>query len=178
MYISIPFKKFNEEKLSFRKKKKKDKDYIKIVYLENNIMINDIYIESPIILCKDKLQCYQSKMKNKFLLKLICPKDFIKKILIIENKIQDYMVNNITSNRDYTSIIDRNNGNIININLFKDIYTGFNIYSDKNENDYYPVDSIDKNKRIKITLAFNYIWINDYNYGLSWRIISMWEPVD
>jgi hypothetical protein len=117
-------------------------------------------------------------MKNKFLLKLICPKDFISKILIIENKIQDYMVNNITSNRDYTSIIDRNNGNIININLFKDIYTGFNIYSDKNENDYYPVDNIDKNKRIKITLAFNYIWINDYNYGLSWRIISMWEPDD
>ena len=64
MYISIPFKKFNEEKLSFKKKKKKEKDYIKIVYLENNIMINDIYIESPAVLCKDKLQCYQSKMKK------------------------------------------------------------------------------------------------------------------
>jgi len=176
MYISIPFKKFNEENLSFRKKKKKEKDYIKIVYLENNIMINDIYIESPVILCKAKLECYNSKIKNKFLLKLICPKEFINKILDIETKIQSYVINNVTSNRDYTSIVDKDNKNIININLFKDIYTGFNIYN--NNKEYYPIDSIERNKRIKITLAFNYIWINDYNYGLSWRIISMWEPED
>lgn len=171
MYILIPYYKFNESNLLFKKKKKKDKEFIKIMYKMDNMFINDIYLESPNILCVNSIKDNNYKIKNKYLLKLICPKDYITKIKTIEKSIIDFININITDDKYYTSIIDKDNDNIINITLYKDMYTGITVYDENNN--IYPLESIYKNKAIRIILAFNYIWLNNYNYGLSWRAICI-----
>ena len=175
MYVIIPYNKFKEDNLTFKKKKKKDKEFIKIIYKFSNLLINDIYIESPVILCLDRIQSKEFKIKNKYMLRLICPRAYIQKLRDIENATVNYIHDNITNNKGHTSIIDKENENIINITLYKDIYTGIAVYND-NDNCLtckYPIEELVKNKSIKLTLAFNYIWINNYNFGLSWRAIAI-----
>jgi len=65
MYLTIPYSNFDSKKLSFKKKKKKDKEYIKIVYKLYNILINDIYINTPLLICKNVRKYFNTKIKNK-----------------------------------------------------------------------------------------------------------------
>ena len=64
MYLSIPYKQFETEKLSFKVKRKKDKEYIKIIYNIDNILINDIYIRTPVLVCKDIYKNNNTKIKK------------------------------------------------------------------------------------------------------------------
>ena len=169
MYLSIPYKNFEIENLSFKKKRKKEKDFIKIVYSLNNVLINDIYIQTPIVKCNNIIKYHNTKIKNKYNVEFKCPTDFIDFLNKVEHNIQHYFENNINNN-NHISII---NNNRININIFKDIYTGFTIYDLKDSESYYDIDKLKENDNVKLLLAFNYIWINNYNYGLSWRIIGI-----
>ena len=174
MYLSIPYKQFEIDNLSFKKKKKKDKDYIKIVYKLYNTLINDIYIITPKVICVNIRKYFNTKIKNKYSIELLCSLSFISFILEVESRIKLYYLQNI--NEDYNkqhehiSIV---NNNTININIFKDIYTGFTIYNLKNNDEKIDIENIEKNSVVKLLIAFNYIWINNYNYGLSWRVIGL-----
>tara|TARA_B110000196_G_C20906085_1_gene548251 strand:+ start:134 stop:673 length:540 start_codon:yes stop_codon:yes gene_type:complete len=172
MYLSIPFKQFEIDKLSFKKKRKKDKEYIKIVYNLDNVLINDIYIMTPVLKCRSIKKYSNTKIKNKYNIELKCPDNFIEFLLDVEDRIKYYFCNNVNTENNHTSII---NNNVININIFKDIYTGFTIYdiASKDKNDLFNIENIKENDNVKLLLAFNYIWINNYNYGLSWRIIGI-----
>ena len=174
MYMSIPYKKFDIENISFKKKKKKDKDYIKIVYKLYNTLINDLYINTPELVCLNIKKCFNTKIKNKYSCELQCSSTFISFIANIENKIQHYYSNNIRNEHEnkheHISII---NNNTIRINIFKDIYTGFTIHNLNDGDIKIDIEKIDNNIPVKLLIAFNYIWLNNYNYGLSWRIIGM-----
>jgi len=169
MYLSIPYKQFETEKLSFKVKRKKDKEYIKIIYNIDNILINDIYIRTPVLVCKDIYKNNNTKIKNKYNIELNCLPDFIIFLRTIEDKIKEYFEENINTENHHISII---NTNSIKINIFKDIYTGFTIYDLKNIKENYNIENLKIGDEVKLLLAFNYIWINNYNYGLSWRIIG------
>ena len=169
MYILIPYKQFKNEYLLFKNKRKKEKEYIKLIYKIKDIMINDIYIMSPEIICENPVQCYNAKLKNKFMIYFKCPPEFIEFITGVENTIQLYIENNTENNRCHTSII-RNN--IIKLNIYKDIYTGISLYDIKNENAF-DIETFKKDMKVKLILSFNYIWINNYNYGISWRITGV-----
>ena len=103
---------------------------------------------------------------------MLCPIPFIEFILDIEKNIQKYYSENIHNEniQDHISIV---NDNIININIFKDIYTGFTIHNLNDLAKHFEIEELKKNSKIKLLIAFNYIWMNNYNYGLSWRIIGI-----
>jgi len=167
MYVIIPYQNLNIDNLVLKNKTKRDKVYIKILYIMDKIVMNDVYILSPKVVCLDELLCISQKIKNKYLITLKCTFDFINYIKSIEKKVINYFnYNNYLL--EYSSIVKKN---IIQLNIFKDIYTGFNIY-DKN-NDLYPIENIKKGQEMKVVLAFNYVWINKYNYGISWRLNSI-----
>ena len=174
MYTIIPYEKFESDKLTFKKKKKKEKDYIKILYRLCDVLINDIYIQSPTLICKRIGKSFNTKIKNKYMIELECPADFIDFIKKIESNIKDYYVDNVFADNNFVSIIK---GNTIKVYIYKDIYTGFATYNLKN-NEIFDIDSIGINKKVNLILAFNYVWMNDYNYGLSWRIIGIDELLD
>ena len=169
MYVIIPYEKFNIEDLCFNKKIKKNKKYVKIVYKMEKSIVNDIYIHFGKVKCVDDLQDSIIK-KNKYSVGFYCSNKIMNTIRSIEKNCSDYINSsmNINLNR---SICDKYHNNKINIDLYKDMYNGFTIYDiDKGK---YDLQKLQMDKSVNLVMAFNYIWINEYNAGISWRLVAL-----